>query len=232
MNAPTAMVLAAGRGRRLQPLTDRLPKPLIEVAGRPMIEHALLRLRRAGIVRCVINVSHLGEMIERHLEDGSRFGLQIRYSREEQPLEVGGGIATALPLLGEMPFLALNSDVISGYRIEGLLPLAADFGSRLGHLVLGSNPPHNQRGDFSIADGRARLAEAGHALTYTGCALLAPQLFAGLQPGQPAALRPLLERAIEEDRLSAERYDGDWVDAGTRQGLDAGGRLAAGIAAA
>ena len=226
MSAVVAMVLAAGRGRRLLPLTETLPKPLIEVAGRPLIEHALLRLRTAGISRCVINVSHLGHLIEKRLGDGSRFGLQISYSREERPLEAGGGIATALPLLGEKPFVVLNSDVISGYRIESLLPLAADFGNRLGHLVLGANPQHNQDGDFSIAAGRARPAAAGEALTYTGCALFAPRLFAALPPGRIAALRPLLLQAIKADALSAEHYAESWIDAGDPERLKDAARLA------
>ena len=226
MSTPMAMVLAAGYGKRLLPITKTLPKPLIEVAGRPMIEYALLRLRRAGITRCVINVSHLREMIEAHLEDGRHFGMQISYSREEKPLEAGGGIATALPLLGDKPFVVLNSDIISGYRVEKLLPLAADFGSRLGHLVLGANPQHNLQGDFSIADGHAGTAAQGSMLTYTGCALFSPRLFKGLLPGRRAALQPLLAKAIENAALSAEHYDGDWIDAGNTQRLKQASRLA------
>ena len=226
MSAPMAMVLAAGRGRRLLPITATLPKPLVEVAGRPLIEHALLRLQRAGISRCVINISHLGEMIEARLGDGTRLGMQISYSREEQPLEVAGGIATALPLLGDKPFVVLNSDIVSGYSIERLVELADSFAGRLGHLVLGANPAHHPAGDFSIVSGLARPAAESESLTYTGCALFTPQLFAGLPSGGSAALRPLLDRAIAKDLISAEHHDGAWIDAGDPARLAAAEQLA------
>jgi len=211
-----AMILAAGRGERMRPLTDRTPKPLLEVAGEPLIVHAIRRLVAAGISELVINHAHLGEQIELRLGTGEEFGAHITYSPESEALETAGGIIRALPLLGAEPFIVVNADVWTDYDF---LPLANRHlaPSLSGHLLMVTNPAHHPEGDFHFLDGML-IDSVGERLTYSGIALLRPEFFAGLRPGkQPLA--PLLRQQILENRLSAEVYRGRWFDIGTPERL-------------
>jgi len=218
-----AMILAAGRGERLRPLTDRLPKPLVAVGGRPLIEHHLHALARAGITEVVVNLAHLGAQIRARLGDGARFGLAIRYSDEGgRGLETGGGIHRALPLLGTEPFLVVNADVYTDYPF-GALPLLAP--GDLAHLVLVDNPPHHPQGDFHL-DGAGRVhAEGAPRLTFAGIGVYRPELFRDCAPGA-FPLAPLLRAAMAAGRVSGEHYRGRWVDVGTRERLEEANRLA------
>lgn len=211
-----AMILAAGKGERLRPLTLHTPKPLVPVAGVPLIEYHLRALAAAGIREVVINHAWLGAKIEAHLGDGARFGLSIAYSPEGEPLETGGGILHALPLLGEQPFIVVNGDIFTDYPFENLCrPLPG-----LAHLVLLDNPAHNQQGDFQLlADGQLQDAQAGQpSLTYSGIAVLSPQLFADCTPGA-FKLAPLLRNAMGLGLVSGERYAGRWIDVGSYERL-------------
>ncbi|PMR76676.1 N-acetylmuramate alpha-1-phosphate uridylyltransferase MurU [Billgrantia endophytica] len=209
-----AMILAAGLGTRMRPLTDHCPKPLLPVAGKPLIVHHLERLRAAGIVEVVINVSYRGEQIIESLGDGSSFGITIAWSREETPLETGGGIRQALPLLGQAPFLLVNGDIWSDLDPTSLPALGDD----LAHLVLVDNPDHHADGDFHLdSDGRVR--EQGEPrLTFAGISLLDPALAAQHAPGV-FALAPLLRQAMAEGRVGGTLHRGAWVDVGTPQRL-------------
>ena len=215
------MILAAGRGERMRPLTDRVPKPLLPVAGRPLIEHLIERLARAGLADLVVNVSHLAGEIERALGDGSRLGVRIRYSREAEALETGGGIAHALPLLGAGPFVAVNSDIYCDYDFARLAGAAAPLaGDRPGaHLVLVDNPPHHPQGDFGL-DG-ARVADEGTRarLTFSGIGVYTPPLFAGVAPGAKCQLAALLRPAMARGEVRGEHHRGLWMDVGTPQRL-------------
>ena len=211
-----AMILAAGRGERLRPLTDRVPKPLMHAGGKPLIAWHLERLARAGCREAVINVSHLADQIIESVGDGSRYGISLSYSREPQPLETAGGIAQALPLLGNEPFLVLNADVYCECDFSRLLGLA--LGERRAHLVLIPNPPHHPSGDFVLAGGR--IGNSGEPrYTYAGISVLSPALVSEVAPGQKAQLAPLLREAAERRLVSGERYDGVWHDIGTRERL-------------
>ena len=213
-----AMILAAGRGVRMRPLTDTTPKSLLAVGGKPLIAWQLEKLARAGFAEVVINHAHLGHLIEAALGDGSRFGLSIRYSAESEALETAGGIALALPLLGTEPFLVINADIYSDYdysRLPGLL-----LADRLAHLVLVDNPPQHPRGDFALEAGRVR--EAGRRmLTFSGIGVYAPRLFGGIPPRAKVPLAPLLRKAMGADRVSGEHYRGRWHDIGTAERLQA-----------
>ena len=211
-----AMLLAAGRGERLRPITDRLPKALVTVGGEPLIAWHLERLSRAACREVVINVSHLGEQIVDMIGDGRRFGLQVAYSREATPLETAGGIATALPLLGTAPFLLVNADIYCEIAFAPLL--AHDLGAMLAHLVLVPNPPHRAKGDFSLADGRVSGAN-GARYTYAGVAVMSPRMVAPVARGSKAPLAPLLYAAADEQRLSGELFHGLWQDVGTPERL-------------
>jgi MurNAc alpha-1-phosphate uridylyltransferase len=216
------MLLAAGLGTRMRPLTDHTPKPLLPVGGRPLIEHHLVRLAEAGFRDIVINLSHLGQQIEDCLGDGSRLGVAIEYSREAQPLETGGGVFHALPLLGGQPFLVLNGDVWTDYPLQRL----RDIQPRRGHLVMVGNPGHLTHGDFyRRADGVLSEQGSGAKLTYAGIAVFHPDLFAGCQPGV-FPLRPLFVRAMQEGLLTSEHYTGQWLDVGTPERLLDADRLA------
>ncbi len=204
-----AMILAAGRGERMRPLTDRLPKPLLPAGGRPLIEYHLSALAEAGVGQIVINHAWLGEQIEQALGDGSRWGVTLRYSPEQEGLETGGGIFNALPLLGEGPFIVVNGDVWCRYPFARLPQEPAG----LAHLVLVENPPHHPEGDFVLQGDRVR-AEGEPRLTYSGIAVLRPELFSGCSAGR-FPLAPLLRRAMEAGRVSGEYYPGEWVDVGT-----------------
>lgn len=210
-----AMILAAGLGTRMRPLTDHCPKPLLPVAGRPLIVHHLERLREAGITEIVINVSYRAEQIIEALGDGGDHGVRIAWSHEETPLETGGGIQRALGLLGRPPFLLVNGDVWCDLD-PSTLP-ALDNGD-LARLVLVDNPDHHPAGDFHLdATGRVR-AEGEPRLTYAGIGLLDPALVAGESPGA-FALAPLLRRAMAEGRVAGHHHRGRWVDVGTPERL-------------
>ncbi|WP_447956150.1 N-acetylmuramate alpha-1-phosphate uridylyltransferase MurU [Vreelandella sp. EE7] len=202
-----AMILAAGLGTRMRPLTDTCPKPLLPVGGKALIEHHLEHLRLAGIDEVVINVSYRADQIIEALGDGERFGLSIRYSVEPTPLETGGGIFNALPLLGEAPFLLVNGDVWCDW-----LPTPTLAPGKLAHLVLVDNPPQHPEGDFAIIEGLARMATP--ALTYSGIGVLHPALFENCSAGA-FALAPLFKAAIAKGLVSAEHFAGHWVDVGT-----------------
>ncbi len=216
-----AMLLAAGRGERLRPLTDRLPKALVEAGGKPLIARHLERLAAAGCSQVVVNVAHLGEQIVERLGRGERFGLRIDYSREPEPLETAGGIAQALPLLSEEPFLLVNADIYCECDFARLLRhrLARNA---LAHLVLVPNPAHRPAGDFFLEEGFVRGA-AGHAssprYTYAGVAVLSPRLVASVPRGAKAPLAPLLYAAADAGQMTGELYRGPWQDVGTRERL-------------
>jgi MurNAc alpha-1-phosphate uridylyltransferase len=211
------MMLAAGRGDRLRPLTDRIPKPLVEAGGKPLIAWHLERLSAAGLREVVVNVSHLGDAIVERLGDGRRFGLAIRYSREAEPLETAGGIAKALALLGTAAFLLVNSDIYCEVAFAALAKM--DLGGRLAHLVLVPNPPHRAQGDFAL-DAAGCVGNAGEPrYTYAGVAVVSPQLLSGLRPGEKAPLAPLLREAADRRLISGELYRGLWQDVGTLERL-------------
>ena len=209
-----AMILAAGRGERMRPLTDRLPKPLLPVRGKPLIEYHLERLAQAGVERIVINLAWLGNMIREALGNGSRFGVRIDYSDEApQALETGGGVFRALPLLGEGAFLVVNGDVFSDYPFSRAV-LAP---GRNAHLVLVPNPPQHPTGDFGLERGLA-LPDAPVRYTFAGIAAYRREFFAGCTGGA-FPLKPLLVRAMSAGRCSAELYRGLWQDVGTAERL-------------
>ncbi|NNF52501.1 MAG: nucleotidyltransferase family protein [Gammaproteobacteria bacterium] len=210
-----AMILAAGRGERLRPLTDDLPKPLIEVGGKPVIAWHLENLAAAGFKLVVINLSWLGQKVKDVLGDGRSFGLEIRYSDEgDTALETGGGIFKALPLLGRRPFVVINGDVFSDYPLANL-SLDND---RLAHLVLVPNPPHNPSGDFGL---RGKDVEsAGELYTFSGIAAYDPEIFSECRGGI-FPLAPVLRAAIDLGRVSGELWPGNWHDIGTQQRLTA-----------
>jgi MurNAc alpha-1-phosphate uridylyltransferase len=211
-----AMILAAGRGERLRPLTDALPKALVPAGGKPLIEWHLERLARSGCREAVVNVSHLAGQIVERIGDGARFGLSIAYSREAEPLETAGGIAQARPLLGEAPFLLVNADVYCEVDFRRLL--ACDLGGRLAHLMLVPNPAHRAGGDFTLEQGKVGNG-SGPRYTYAGIAVMSPALLAEVKPGEKAPLAPLLRAAAERGLISGELHRGAWQDVGTRERL-------------
>jgi MurNAc alpha-1-phosphate uridylyltransferase len=216
-----AMILAAGRGERMRPLTDALPKPLLEAGGKPLIVWHIEGLVRAGLRDIVINHAHLGARIEAALGDGARFGARIRYSAEGEALETAGGIATALPLLGPEPFLVVNGDIhtdvdfgaLAGEDLAGSPPVLA-------HLVLVDNPEHHPVGDFAL-DGRFALQNGAPRFTFSGVGLYRPELFASLVPRTKAKLAPLLVAAMGSRRVTARHHGGFWTDVGTPERLEA-----------
>lgn len=217
-----AMILAAGLGERMRPLTDHTPKPLLPAGGKPLIVWQIERLRAAGFTDLVINHAHLGAQIEGLLGDGAAHGVRIAYSDEGVPLETAGGIANALGLLGGAPFLVTNGDVYAEYdyaRLRTVLTDMAAHPEHLAHLVLVDNPAHHPAGDFVLRDGRvmdpARLESGPSRLTFSGIACYRPELFAAVTPGAKAKLAPLLIAAMAEGRVSGERHAGRWEDVGT-----------------
>ncbi|MEW5892892.1 MAG: N-acetylmuramate alpha-1-phosphate uridylyltransferase MurU [Pseudomonadota bacterium] len=217
------MILAAGLGERMRPLTDHTPKPLLKAGGKALIVWQIERLKRAGFERLVINHAHLGLQIERDLGDGSAWGVSIAYSDEGVPLETAGGIVTALPLLGDAPFVVTNGDVYTEYDYARLKPVLQDMAGnpdRLAHLVLVDNPVHHPQGDFVLHAGKVG-AEGEGKLTFSGIGCYRPALFAGLEPGAKAALAPLLRRAMAEGKVSGEHFTGRWQDIGTPERLAA-----------
>ncbi|WNW12142.1 nucleotidyltransferase family protein [Pseudomonas sp. DTU_2021_1001937_2_SI_NGA_ILE_001] len=210
-----AMILAAGKGERMRPLTLTTPKPLVRVAGVPLIEYHLRALRVAGVLDVVINHAWLGQQIEDYLGDGQRLGLSIRYSPEGEPLETGGGIHRALPLLGSEPFVVINGDVWTDYDFARLRGQQ----SGLAHLVMIDNPAHHPEGDFCLLDGQLRDdGPVASRLTFSGISVLDPALFAGCQPGA-FKLAPLLRQAMQAGQVSGEHFRGQWVDVGTHERL-------------
>ena len=210
------MVLAAGRGERMRPLTDATPKPLLRVGGRALIDYQLQALARAGIREAVINLAWLGERIRAHVGDGAAFGLTVHYSDEgDTALETAGGIINALPLLGNEPFLVINGDIFTDYPL-GDLALPAD---RLAHLVLVDNPPQHPDGDFTLGADGAVGTPGGPRLTYAGLGAFHPALFAGVDPGV-VPLAPLLHEAARRGQISGEHYRGTWQDVGTPDRLE------------
>jgi MurNAc alpha-1-phosphate uridylyltransferase len=209
-----AMLLAAGRGERMRPLTDHTPKPLLLAGDRPLIVWHLEALAHAGVREVIINLSWLGPQIRAALGDGREFGLQIHYSEEgSPPLETGGGIFQALPLLGPEPFLVVNGDTFTDIDVSTLrLSTAADA-----RLVLVPNPPQHPRGDFGLA-GEAVVDREPRPFTYSGIGIFSPRLFAGCAAGQ-FPLRPLLNRAIAAGRLQGQLHAGQWLDIGTPERL-------------
>jgi MurNAc alpha-1-phosphate uridylyltransferase len=211
-----AMILAAGRGERLRPLTERLPKPLVEAGGKALIDWHLQRLAAAGYRDAVINVSHLADQVLAHVGDGARYGMRVAWSREPEPLETAGGIANARALLGEAPFLLVNSDIYCEYDFSRLKSLS--LGASLGHLVLVPNPAHHAAGDFTLESGRVGNGAAPR-YTYAGVAVLSPAIVAGVRTGDKAPLGALLRQAAGERRLSGELHRGVWTDVGTAERL-------------
>ena len=213
-----AMILAAGRGARLRPLTDRIAKPMIPIVGEPLIVHQLRWLRRAGVHEVVVNVCHLGEQIERGLGDGAEHGVRIRYSREDDLLDTGGGVKRALALLGSAPFVVLNGDIWTDYRFENLL----DKRPRQAHLVLTPTPPHRPHADFRLDRDRVRRdgpRAAANNLTYCGFGVLSSALFES-SPEGAFSLADLYFRAAAAGELTGEVFHGDWVDIGTPAQLE------------
>lgn len=212
-----AMILAAGRGERLRPLTDSVPKPLLEVRGKPLIAWHLERLAAAGFSEIVINVAHLAGPVMEALGDGRRWGVAIAWSREEQALETAGGIANARALLGEAPFLAVNADVFCDYPFASLRAKGVLDGL-LGHLVMVPNPPFRPQGDFSLLHGMVGNLPAPR-YTYSGIGVFDPRIVDGIEAGSKAPLAPLLREAAAAGRLGGEVHAGLWNDVGTPERL-------------
>jgi len=211
-----AMILAAGRGERMRPLTDAEPKSMLKVGGKPLIQYHVEALSRAGFKEVVINLAHLGEQITAHLGNGSRYGMNIFYSPEiGQPLETGGGIFNALHFLGDEPFLVVNADVWTDMDYSAITIEQ----EKLAHLLLVSNPPHNQDGDFGLQDGLVTDGE-GERFTFSGVGVYHPKLFDGCEPGA-FRLAPLLYKYADKGLVGGQFHDGRWVDVGTPQRLKA-----------
>jgi MurNAc alpha-1-phosphate uridylyltransferase len=209
------MILAAGRGERLRPLTDHIPKPLIEAGGKPLILHLIESLVRGGIDEIIVNTAHLGEKIQARLGDGRAFGATIHYSPEHEALETGGGIYRALPLLGPAPFLVINGDIATDFPFGTLKDRPID----LAHLVLVPNPDHHPQGDFGLAEGLA-LEQGSPQFTFGGIGVYRPELFSECSAGR-FPLAPLLRTAMKASRVSAELWPGFWMDIGTIERLEA-----------
>ena len=210
-----AMILAAGRGERMRPLTDTLPKPLLEVGGKPLIVWHIENLARNGFTEVIINIAHLGYKIPEYLGNGSKWGINITYSDEQQSgaLESAGGIIKVLPLLGDEPFLVLNADIFCAYEYDA----AFELGDTLAHLILVPNPPHNEKGDFGL-DGGVVLNAAPTMYTFSGIGYYHPKLFAK-QKLQKSPLAPLLREFVDKGLVSGSLFNKMWHDIGTPQRL-------------
>lgn len=218
-----AMILAAGLGTRMRPLTDHTPKPLLEVGGKPLIVWHIENLVRSGFTDIIINTAWMGMALEATLGNGAQFGAHIRWSHEGEPLETAGGIIKALPLLGTEPFLVINGDIWLRYDFIALRTCFAHT-QKMAHLVLVSNPEHNRKGDFAL-QGRVFAGvectarnEGEPRFTFSGLSVLHPRLFAGLENGK-RPLTPLLREAIAAEQVTGEYFAGPWVDVGTPQRL-------------
>lgn len=215
-----AMILAAGMGNRMRPLTLHTPKPLLVVGGKPLIVWHIEKLQKIGVTEIVINTAWLGEKLANTLGDGSQFGVTILWSHEGEGLETAGGIINALPLLGTDPFILVNGDVWTTMDFSTLLDV--DLGDKQAHLVLVDNPPQHTKGDFILVNDLAYTFEQdqlGEALTYSGVAVLKPQMFVGLENGK-RPLAPLLKQAMQQQQVSAEKMQAIWVDVGTPDRLE------------
>ena len=215
-----AMILAAGIGNRMRPLTLHTPKPLLEVGEKPLIVWHIEKLQKIGVTEIVINTAWLGEKLANALGDGSQFGVKILWSHEGEGLETAGGIINALPLLGDEPFILVNGDVWTTMDFASLLDV--QLGEQQAHLVLVENPPQHLKGDFILSNGLAYTFEQeqlGEALTYSGIAVLHPRMFVGLENGK-RPLAPLLKQAMQQQQVSAEKLQGIWVDVGTPERLE------------
>ena len=212
-----AMILAAGRGDRMRPLTDITPKPLLKVAGKPLIQYTIENLVAAGFTELVINVAYLGEQIMQTLGDGKQFGANIVYSPEgAEGLETAGGIIHALPLLGAEPFLVVNSDVACDFPLAQLKQAPKG----LAHLVFIPNPEHHPDGDFSLGPDGIMSVESNNKCTFSGIGVYKPELFSGVPEGK-LKLRPVLEQAMADELVSGEKFSGFWMDIGTQERLQA-----------
>lgn len=212
------MILAAGRGERMRPLTDTVPKPLLKINDKYLILFNIFRLAQAGVIDLVVNVAHLAEHIMQALGDGAAFGVRITYSREQTALETAGGIAWALPLLDKEPFLVVNSDVYCEYDFAPLVARAqALTPQHPAHLVLVNNPEHHPQGDFALREGVVR--GDGDKLTFSGIGAYHPALFADIARGAKARLAAQLAQPMAEGRVTGEHFRGVWVDVGTPQRL-------------
>jgi MurNAc alpha-1-phosphate uridylyltransferase len=214
---PRVLILAAGRGERMRPLTDATPKPLLRAGGKPLIGWQLERLAAAGLRDVVVNHAHLGGQLEAALGDGARWGVRIEWSREGTALETAGGIVKALPMLGEAPFLVVSGDIYTDFDFARLLPvagsIAADPGRRCAHFVLVDNPAYHPEGDMGLENGWVR--REGPRLTYANIGVFDPSLFAGLVPGTHLKLFPFAYRFVEAGRVTGERHAGAWENLGT-----------------
>ncbi|HEY0268586.1 MAG TPA: nucleotidyltransferase family protein [Methyloradius sp.] len=218
-----AMILAAGRGERMRPLTDHTPKPLLQVGGKSLIVWHLERLAQAGFTEVIINHAYLGNQVEAALGNGSQWGLSIHYSPEVIALETAGGIAQALPLLGDAPFLVVNGDIFTEVDFSKLTHALTS--GNLAHLVMVDNPPQHPDGDFAYLDGKL-LPEGQPKLTFSGVGVYHPDLFKNVIRGETAKLVSLLREAIVNGLVTAEHYQGVWHDIGTPQRLaELDGRL-------
>lgn len=222
-----AMILAAGRGERMRPLTDSTPKPLLEVGGKPLIVWHIERLVLAGITQIVVNHAWLGQKIEERLQDGRQFAAHITYSAEPDALETAGGIAQALPLFHNEPFLVVNGDIWCDWDPCQAIPIAQTLvqQEKLAWLLLTDNPPHNGMGDFVLSNENIVMDKAGiesdhpPALTFTGIGIYQPALFQALEQGRAAPLAPLLRQSMLKKQVIGTHYNGCWVDVGTPQRL-------------
>lgn len=218
------MILAAGLGERMRPLTDHTPKPLLMAGGKPLIVWQMERLKAAGFTDMVINHAHLGQKLEDELGDGHRLGVRIAWSREPEPLETAGGIATALAHLGDGPFVVTNGDVYVDFDYACLATVLEDMAANpghLAHLVLVDNPPHHPQGDFALDNGKVAEPPT-HAigrLTFSGIGCYRPELFAGIAPLTKAKLAPLLQAAMARGQVTGEHFAGRWEDVGTPERL-------------
>ena len=223
---PHAMILAAGRGERLRPLTDYLPKPLIKIGNRCLIEHHLDALARVGVNQVVINLAHLGDMIESYIEDGKRYGLSVVYSHEPKgALDTGGGIREALRLITNDPFIVLNGDIWTDFQLDSL----PDSIEGQGHLLLVDNPVHNTMGDFHLVGQKVLNQPVGNSvsLTFSGVGIYRHSLFNDCPQGR-FSLTDLLRQAADENQLSGQYFPGEWVDVGTVDRLSEARQLAIG----
>ena len=225
-----AMILAAGRGERMRPLTDKMPKSMLEVSGKPLIQYHVENLVQAGIVDIVINHALFGEQIEAHLKDGKSLGASINYSAEgDKPLEIAGGIVKALPLLGDKPFVTVNADIWTDFPFQSLRRegdgesddsvnhQVNDQANNLAHIILVNNPEHNPDGDFALSDGKV-LNQGEPMLTFSGISVFSFEFFKGCSSGS-APLAPMLRQASSQGRVTGSHYQGRWQDIGTPERL-------------
>ena len=215
-----AMILAAGRGERMRPLTDHTPKPLLKVGGKPLIVWHLESIANAGIKEVVINHAHLGKQIVNALGNGHQWGVSIQYSAEEVALETAGGIANALPLLGDQPFLVVNGDIFTDMDFSAYQEVVKNMQqqNQLAHLFLVDNPPQHAKGDFALSKSLVQT-EGQVMLTFSGVGIYQPELFADIELGQPAKLAPVLRKAMVNQQVSGEHFQGIWHDIGTPERL-------------